>query len=210
MDYERTKKYYTDLKTQYPQTTIKYEPNGDEIEYFKWIKRCQDINGTWHQDPKHPELVYPLKSVNCIIREMTRDGEKLKSRQRWIGLNAYLDEQPINRDDPEVYIETLFGKRRIQDPNNRDNIITEPAGIASQKTKYLIDFTPENLDKLWEMREDGFCYLVVSDKRRDVAPREVLSYEDFRNKPHEELMKPPIPAQANETATRAPSSKKPQ
>ena len=33
MDYERTKKYYDDMKAANPSTTIKYEPLGDEIEY---------------------------------------------------------------------------------------------------------------------------------------------------------------------------------
>jgi hypothetical protein len=188
MDYERTRKYYTDLKQAHPTTTIKYEALADEIEYYKWVKRCQDSDGNWHKDPKKPEINYPLKSINCIIREMTRDGEYLKSRQMWIGLNAYLDQQSISRVDPEIYTETLFGKRRIQDPNNRDNIITEPSGIASQTTKYTLPFTPENLDVLYEMRDQGFCYLIVSDKRRDVPPRDVANYDDFRNKAFDALM----------------------
>ena len=188
MDYERTKKYYDDMKQANPNTTIKYIPLGDEIEYHKWEKRCKDADGNWHQDPKHPEIKYPLKATQSIYRVMTREGEKLKSSQRWTGLNAYLDPQHIDRIEPETYIETLFTKRRIQDPNNRDNIITEPAAVGTQTTKYEIDFTPENLDSLYNMRDEGFCNLALLDKRRDVPPREVLSYDDFRNKAFDELI----------------------
>ena len=188
MDYERTKKYYTDLKQAYPTTTIKYEALGDEVEYNKWIKRCQDVNGDWHQDPKHPEIKYPVKTAESIYRVMTRDGEWLKSSQRWIGLNAYLDEQPINRIEPEVYVETTFAKRRVQDANNRDNIITEPSGVGSQITRYEVPFTPENFDTLYNMRDSGYCNLALLDKRRDVAPREVINSDDMRKIPFDELM----------------------
>ena len=190
MDYERTEKYYTDAKQ-------KYEKRHDQVEWEKWNKRCKNSAGEWNQNPYQKETVYPIKVVNTIFRVMTKKGEYLKSRQMWTGVNAYGDEQTHSIVDPEFYTESKWNHRRIQDPNDRNNIITELIGTPIQTKIHSLLFTPENTEALYAMTEDGVCSFVVLDERRDVPPREVLTIDDFRNKPFDQLINPTIIANTN-------------
>ena len=68
-----------------------------------------------------------------------------------------------------------------------------------------MEFTPENLDELYNIRDEGFCNLALLDKRRDVPPREVLSYDDFRNKSFDELMAMQTPGARTSTSENKPA-----
>ena len=124
----------------------------------------------------------------------------------WTGVNAYGDEQPIGVVDPELFIETKWNHRRVPDPKDRNNIITEPFGVSTQTKKHK----PESLFDVEKAREyygqpheDG-CVLVVRDDTRDGPPIEVLSFDEWASKSFEELtnLKPP-----GNDQQRAPSAK---
>lgn len=201
MDYERTEKYYTDAKQ-------KYQKLSDQIEWEKWLKRVKDTAGGWNQNPHDRDTVYPLIKYNCFIRVMGRDGkEYLLTRSMHTGVNAYGDEQTHSIVDPEKYIETKWNQRRIQDPNDRTNIITEAAGVNSQKEIYTLPFSTEEIDKLYAQPDEQGIQLVVKDTRRDQPPREVLTIEDFKFKPFNELFEGPKIQANDNNSTRTSKAK---
>jgi hypothetical protein len=183
MDYELTQRYYTDAKQ-------KYEKKGDQIEYENWQKRVKDSAGNWNQNPHDRDTVYPKIAYWRLARIKGKDGkEYLETRSMWTGVNAYGDEQTTSMVDPELFTETKWNSRRIQDPNDRNNIITEASGVLSQIAKHKPEslFNPERARECYGQPHDNICYLVVRDDTRDAQPIEVSSIEDFTMKSFNDL-----------------------
>lgn len=206
MDFEATEKYYTDAKQ-------KYDKKGDQIEWDNWNRRVKDSAGNWNQNPHDRDTVYPKKQYWRLARVRSKDGkEYLETRSMWIGVNAYGDEQIQGVVDPEVFIETKWNHRRVPDPKDRNNIITESFGVSSTKLMHKPDslfdaekakeyLTPE------KKHEDG-CVLVVKDETRDDPPREVLSFEDWASIPFDLLVRQltPTSSQGNDQQQQRASS----
>jgi hypothetical protein len=204
MDFELTQKYYDDNKQ-------KYEKKGDQIEWENWNKRVKDTAGNWNQNPHDRETTYPLKRYWRLARVRAKDGkEYLETRAMWIGVNAFGDEQPIGVVDPEMFIETKWNHRRVQDPKDRNNIISEPFGVASQVQKHKPEsvFDPDKAREYYGQPHEDGCNLVVRNDTRDGSPVQVLNFEDFITKSFDELMygiKPTIVS--NERTSSAAASK---
>lgn len=193
MDFEATEKYYTDAKQ-------KYEKKGDQIEWENWNRRVKDSAGNWNQNPHDRDTVYPITKYWRLARVKSKDGkEYLETRSMITGVNAYGDEQTNGRVDPEIYTETKWNHRRIADPRDRNNIITESFGIASIKQKHheWAVFDAEKAKEYYAQKHDDGCVLVLRDDTRDDPPREVLSFEDWANVPFDILTRQLTPTSSS-------------
>jgi hypothetical protein len=169
---------------------VRSKRNGEFYQAQDLINR-ELVPPEWeppHVDAKGKPVKYPLKHVNSIIRVRTNDGEYLKSRQQWWGLDEAGN--PLNQtmDDKEVMDEIRpVWKLRPENPKARDSkMIREVTGIE-HRVKYTLPFSAENAQKLWDMR-NGNCTLVLKDESKgDKPPYSVDSIERFKTFEFDEL-----------------------
>lgn len=112
-----------------------------------------------HVDAEGKPLQYPLKYVNGIYRVRIADGsEWLLSTQEWIALSRDGNAVNLSMNYKERYddirpIYTSKPKTRERD----SEMIMEITSIE-HKMKHTLPFTPENVQKLYDMR-NGKCIL---------------------------------------------------
>jgi hypothetical protein len=143
---------------------VKSKRTGDFYQPDTLIKH-ELVDKDW--EPPHGKgAKYPLKHVNSIIRVRTNDGEYLKSRQQWWGLDQAGNTINQTFDDKEVMDEIRpIWKLRPENPKARDSKMIREVESISHSTKYLLPFTAENAEKLWNMR-NGNCTLILKDESK--------------------------------------------
>ena len=163
------------------------------------LKRREMVPADWeapHVDEratsksKGRPLKYPLKYVNSIIRFRTAEGgEHLRSRQIWTGLDSVGNPVSISMDDKEVFDDILpIYKMKPEKPNDRDSKMICEVHAIEHKTRYKMHYSPENVQKIWDMRQ-GPCILIIKDESRgDTSPIAVESFEDFKNKSIDDIL----------------------
>lgn len=73
-------------------------------------------------------------------------------------------------------------------PNDRDSKMVHEVRAIEHKTRYTMQYRPENIQKLWDMRH-GPCILLIKDESRgDTSPIAVESFEDFKNKSIDDIL----------------------
>ena len=88
--------------------------------------------------------------VNSIIRVRLLDGsEKLYSLGQIIGYDSFGMRRSISADFCENYNKTIFGYDRKYE-NASSMIITYTTGPMKVETVYTLDFSPENVDMLYQ------------------------------------------------------------
>ena len=116
------------------------------------------------------------------------DGsEWLLTTEQWYGLDVYGNALNISMNYKQRYddIRPVYANK-AKNPKDRDpEMILEITSIQ-HKMKNTLLFTPENLDKLYEMR-NGKCSLVLKDETQDKSPYEISKFESFRNSSFPEL-----------------------
>ena len=207
MDYQKTAELYEKAgqKKRWEQTP-EYNSYNAEKNWFDKVRskrngefwQAQDLINRelvppeWtppHVDAKGKPVKYPLKHVNCIIRVRALDGnEYLKSRQQWWGLDEAGN--PINQtmDDKEVMDEILpIYTLKPENPKARDSKMIREVTSIEHRPKYLLEFTAENAENLWNMR-NGNCSLILKDESKgDKPPYSVESFEHFKSREFDEL-----------------------
>jgi hypothetical protein len=173
--------------------TVKSSRTGDYYQAQTLIER-EFVPTDWkapHVDKKGKPLTYPIKNVNSIIRKRIRDGsEYLLSRQWWTALDAAGNPVSISMDDKEMYDDILpIYKQVYEDPKSRDSKILRQFERIEHRITYTEPYKPETIQRLYDMRE-GSCTLILKDESRgDKSPISIESFEDFRDKPFDELWK---------------------
>jgi hypothetical protein len=170
---------------------VRSKRNGEFYQAQDLINR-ELVPPEWeppHVDAKGKPVKYPLKYVNSIIRVRAKDGnEYLKSRQQWWGLDEAGN--PINQtmDDKEVMDEIRpIYKLRPENPKARDSKMIREVESISHSTKYLLPFSAEAAEKLWNMR-NGNCTLILKDESKgDKYAYSVESFEHFKSREFDEL-----------------------
>jgi hypothetical protein len=199
-DYKRTQSFY-DLE-HYP-----YTPNPSQIDLDNWEREVTQ-GGVFHQDPKHPEIVYPLKIPLSITRYRLLDGnEYLVSKQKWIGVNSFGDTQHRNVSNVEYYEQPEFDHQRVEDKNNPRSMIVKATGIRNILKIYTLTFSPENADSLYNMvpqADRRMLNFAVKDEAASGIARAVKTFEEFRNKTFDELYNiPPLNEQQIQTQAKS-------
>jgi hypothetical protein len=206
MDYERTRQLYEEIgqlkkfeetpdfnrykKEQKWNEKVKSKRTG-EYHQAEYLKNKDIVSPKWtlpHVDGEGRPLEYPLKYVNGIFRVRIADGtEWLKSTQEWWGLDSAGNALNLSMNYKECFDEirpfyTSKPKTRERDAE----MILEITSIE-HNIKYTLPFTPENAQKLYDMR-NGSCSLVIKDESRgDKPPYEVASFEHFKSRSFDEL-----------------------
>jgi hypothetical protein len=170
---------------------VRSKRNGEFYQAQDLINR-ELVPPEWvppHVDSKGKPVKYPLKHVNSIIRIRTNNGEYLKSRQMWWGLDEAGNPLNQSMDDKEVMDESRpIYKLRPENPKARDSKMIREVESISHSTKYLLPFSAENAQKLWDMRGNGNCTLVLKDESKgDKHPFSVESFEHFKSREFDEL-----------------------
>jgi hypothetical protein len=142
-----------------------------------------------HVDKRGRPLKYPVKYVNSIIRIRTPDGnEWIKSRQMWWGLDEAGNPLNQSMDDKGIYNDILpIYKLKPENPKERDSKMIREVTTIEYRLKYTEPYKAETIQRLYDMR-NGNCSLVLKDESRgDKSPISTEPFEDFRDKPFDEL-----------------------
>jgi hypothetical protein len=184
--YQHEKKWYEKVKSP---------KSGEYYQAEELIKR-ELVPAEWkppHVDSKGKPVKYPIKHTNSIYRIRAADGsEWLKSRQMWIGLDQAGNPVSQSMDDKELYddilpIRTPKPKNPKDNPRFRDTEMVLQVTSFEHRTKYTLPYKPENIQKLYDMR-NGKCSLILKDESgSDHPPVEVTTFEAFKSRPWDEL-----------------------
>ena len=181
--YRKEQKWYEKVKSK--RTGEYYQAEEliqRELVPPDWIPPHSDGKG------KGKSVKYPLKHVNGIIRTRVTDGsEWITSTQEWWGLDQAGNPLNISMDLKESY-DDIFPVYKIkpENPRERDSKMIRELDRLEHRTKYTLPFSPENVQKLYDMR-NGRCCLVIRDQTQDKPPYDIPKLESFKNSRFEEL-----------------------
>jgi len=198
-DYKKTQGYYT-------KETFPYVVNGDQFDeerFEKNIKRPVFVDGQstpasyeYRQDKEHPDIHYPLRIPITIKRIRAINGiEYILTNRRCSGINQIGDIIYRNSDNIECYYETTFEHKAEQDANDPTLFTKKAVAVLETITHYTLEFNDENLEKVWNDVPDNLkktVSLVVKDEALQGIVRAVKTFEEFKNKPLDELLNPPL------------------
>jgi hypothetical protein len=207
MDYNKTRELYQEI-----DQLKKFKETPDYNRYMKeqkWFERVKSKNtGEYYQaeylkekgmvpknwTPPHTDkeygkpLQYPLKYVNGIYRVRLADGsEWLKSTSEMWGLDSAGNALNLSWDFKECFDDVRpVVKNRPKDSKDRDSEMVWDIVSIESHIKYTMPFTPENAQKLYDMR-NGQCNLVLKDESKDRPPYSVDSLNHFMTREFDEL-----------------------
>ena len=105
--------------------------------------------------------------MNEIYRIRLVDGsEWLKSRQIWKGLDTAGNELDISMNDKEMYDSgRAIYSLKPEDPKDksRDAKLVQTIDRVEKEMKYTLPFSPEEAQRLYDMKNGQQCNLVVVD-----------------------------------------------
>ncbi|TVM02727.1 MAG: hypothetical protein CV087_08830 [Candidatus Brocadia sp. WS118] len=164
-----------------------YVKPTEQRTYEDWLAEVTDpVSGEFYKDKD--DINTARHVINTIVRIKLVDGsEKLYTLGSLIGYNSFGDETVTKCRKPEVYQKTIFGHKTGIDKKTR-KLIKETTGPIKTETQYLLDFTIENLEKLYSQRENNNgVNLVVKDEANGEAhniryKNPQTSYDLFKNK----------------------------
>jgi hypothetical protein len=137
-------------------------------------------------------ITYPVTIVTRITRYRTRDKQEfLYSNKLITAINRYGNELTLPIDSPEVWERPLWNFRSVPQPEGQKAIgIVD--GIQRKITEYDLKFTPQEAQRLWDMRDPdprnpyNKCGLLIKDEHHS-QPFGIDNFEDFKNKKFQEL-----------------------
>ena len=135
-----------------------------------------------YTDAKGKPVIYPLKTVNGIIRKRIADGsEWLLSTQEWIAIDRSGNPLNLSMDLKECFDDILpivNYRKKEPDPKIRsitdkdidgDSEMIREVKNIQHRIKYTLPFTPENVQNLYNMK-NGHCSLVLKDEASGDKP----------------------------------------
>jgi hypothetical protein len=170
-----------DTKRKTDQTWPRLK-NGSEIGYDNWLdKVINPETGEWY--PQRNKDGNPVKNtggkyvVSVITRIKVGKNEYLCSKGNLKGFDAAGDEVKLWIMYPEKWIKTNFTwKKTINEKTMSFNM--ECQGPSGTEDVYELPFTPENVDKLYEMTDKDNVQFVIKDLKTQESRSEVVL---FRN-----------------------------
>jgi hypothetical protein len=207
MDYEKTYQMYKDIgqakkfedspdfhrytKIQKWFDKVKSKRTGEFYQAEELIRR-ELVPNDWkppHVDSGGKPLTYPIKHAITIIQIRAPDGsEWVKTRQMWHGLDLAGNPMPISMDDQELYDDILpIYKVKPEKPGDRDTKYIREVINIEHRIKYTKPFSSETVQELYDMK-NGACSLILKDETADIPPYSLRSFEDFKNRPFQELL----------------------
>ena len=166
-----------------------YFDEANKIEYERWPpieqKRWESFkakakdpkSGKWFMKGENGQrlgLESPKRVVICIMRLKYKDKEYLLSNSRITGYNQFGDPVTTTADHPEKYNKTLFSWQTV--PNHETGYSERRnMGACGSKLIYTLDFTKENAQRLYDMRDGNNIQFLVKDEDKgrvyDIRPR---------------------------------------
>ena len=199
VNYQRTEECYKRENYAYP---IPIEQKGYEM----WLQKVTNPNTVtfykisdlpieWRKNKE--DKPYPIKHANQIIGIKTADGrEWLKSKQQWTAIDGQGNEIMKSFADQEIWDKPIFQYgMKPKDPKNPNGPKEHGViGVISYSKQYDMPFNQQNLKALYKMRppeEAASVSLVIQklgyDKNPIDHPYQIQKYEDFANRPFDEL-----------------------
>jgi len=158
----------TKRKTEWPRLK-----NGNEIAYENWLNRViNPVTGEWF--PKRDKYGNPVKNtggrylVSVITRIKVGRSEHLCSKGNLLGFDAAGEEVKLWCYYPEKWTKTNFTwKKTINEKTMTfDTVCLGPNGTEEV---YELPFTPQNVDKLYEMTDKDNVQFVIKDEKTQEA-----------------------------------------
>jgi hypothetical protein len=198
-NFQKTEACYAEEKYKYQKPV---EQQGHELWYQKVTNpdtgtfyKISDLQiGTRKIKEDKP---YPIKHANQIIRIQTADNKEwLASRQQWTAVDSQGNEITKSFNDPEVWDKPVFNYGMKPVDKKKPDGPKEHAAIELKgyKKQYDLPFNKQNLKKLYDMRPaespKSVSLSILRKGYDDITiehPFQIVSYEDFANKPFDEL-----------------------
>lgn len=162
-------------------------PDPAEIAYENWKTEVMDpTTGQYYQSHNGDTAHY---NVHQIIRLKRVDGsEKLYSIGQLVGYNQFKDEKTHRCHSPEIHEKPIFKHETIMDTKTK-KLKRVTTAISGTEYIYELDFTTENLDRLYAQKASDYVQLVVKEEQTN-EPHSINGYATqaqtfsmFRNKP---------------------------
>lgn len=202
MNWKKTEEFY---KTE----NHPYHKPQEQIALERWEAKV--MRRGQYMDKAGDPTEYPIKRLVQAKRIRTPDNaEFLKGFWEYIGVDGLGNKVTTTVQDPEVYIKPEFirelrlEKKTKENPNPNPNepqpVITE---VLLNERVYTVPYTPENVDKMFEGQQKNRVSMSICEETElgAILPRQVTSFEDFRNKPFDDLYKP-MPLVESDNITR--------
>lgn len=169
----------SNLSWNYPKPT-------EYRAYEEWLMQVKDpVTKDFYKSHDDPPKEARMQIQTLVRVRLPDSKEKVYSIGSIIGYNSFGDELVTSAYRPEVREMTKFGHRTTLDKYNR--LTHETTGPQKTVLEYDLDFTPENVDKLYKNRaSDNAVTFVVKEEATglDISvkgrnPKE--TYELFKN-----------------------------
>jgi hypothetical protein len=173
--------------------SVKSSRTGDYYQAQTLIER-EFVPNDWrapHVDKKGRPLTYPIKNVNAIIRKRIADGsEYLLSREWWTALDSGGNPVSISMDDKQMYDDILAIYKMVpENPRQRDTKMLRQFERIEHRLVHTLEFSSDAVQKLYDMRNGNVSLVLKDESKGDKHPINIESFEDFRDKPFDELWK---------------------
>lgn len=204
VNYQKTEQVWNNEPNRHPK--VNYEKPPEQKGHEMWLQKVTNPNtGTYHKISDLPiewrrnkeDKPYPIKQANQIVRLKISDGrEWLASKQQWIAIDSQGNETMESFHHLEIWDKPEFEYGQIpQDRNNPNGPkVYGVVGVKEHKKQYDMPFNQKNLKSLYDMRpsaEPSSVSLSIMrigyDGKCIDHPYQIEKYEDFANRPFEEL-----------------------
>ena len=189
MNWKKTEEFY---KTE----NYQYNKPADQIDFERWEQKVMRRGN--YLDKAGDPTQYPIKRLVQAKRLRNQDNaEFLKGFWEYTGVDGLGNRVTTTVQDPEVYIKPEFIRelRAVKtkenpnpNPNDPQPTIVE---VRLNERVYMLPYTPENVDAMFEGQQKNRVSMSIFEETEmgAILPRQVTSFEDFRNKSFDELYK---------------------
>lgn len=204
VNHQKTEQVWNSEPIKHP--SVRYEKPPEQKGHEAWLQKVtnphtnrffqiSDLPIEWRRGKE--DKLYPIKQANQIVRLKTSDGKEwLTSKQQWIAVDSQGNEIMESYHNLEIWDKPVFEYGMIpQDRNNPNGPkMHGVVGVRELKNQYDLPFNQKNLKTLYDMRpssEPSSVSLSIMrigyDGNRIDWPYQIEKYEDFANRPFEEL-----------------------
>lgn len=138
---------------------------------------------------KSKEGEVPRKYITQIVRFRTLEGKEFVYSNGYVHFyTMFGDRKREVCDKQEAYEHANFLHETRPDPKD-GHVKRFTMGIEDKVMKYDLPWTPENIDKLLELRAPNGCALTLMDERIITQGKECKDLEMFKTKPFDYIYK---------------------
>ena len=185
--FKTQEEYFKNEKLPDGKTSWPYQKPTEQLAYNNWLAQVLDpVSQEFYKSHDNPPQEN-RRQVQTIIRVRDRFGkEHLYTVGEILGYNSFGDPLSTSCYRPEVTEKTNFKHRTVLDGKTQQ-LKRECQGPSGTELLYSIDYSPEEVDKLYKMRKDDGITFIVKD---EVSGLDITvkgkslkdSFELFRNK----------------------------